>query len=422
MNARVARFGLSLIITFVAAWMLPPSVAEGINETCGMSDGHFLCVIVPTFTISGRVKITITSDPNDGRVIATWVPRGRPAAYLITQFAPSPETGDYSFIWPTRKYLDGSGNLRVQHGSTFSSRVAVPVSLKNGNTSHIQHTPKDWRTFLPGTWTAVTDPVVAAVGDGPSDETTSNEVAQSIAAANPALFLFLGDIYEQGTFTENLNHYGNSALDSPFGPSLWGVMARITQPTVGNHDEHLGAWKDYWHGRPTHMAFTFGGVLFLDLDAMQSFAVGSAQHRFVKNKLSTAPRCVVAFWHHPVLWDDVVNPDRRPIWKLLANRGGDLVVNGHQHSMAAYLPLNADFQLGGHLVELVSGAGGHQLGGPGTDSSGRLQWTPSQGGQAGVLYLTLNGAAGGGTATSISWEFRDPQGDPYAGSSGSVTC
>jgi Calcineurin-like phosphoesterase len=381
-----------------------------------------LCVTVPTWKVSGTVKITVTSDPDDGRVIATWVRRGGTATYLITQFAPSPVTGDYSFMWPTRKYLDGSGTLRVQHGTTSSRRVNVPVILKNGNTTHFRHTSSDWRTFLPGTWTADTDPVVAAVGDGPSDETTSNAVAQSIATANPALFLFLGDIYERATFTENLNHYGKSALDNPSTASLWGVLARITQPTVGNHDEpNLVAWQDYWHGHPAHMAFTFGGVLFLDLNAMESFAVGSTQYRFAKNALGSAPSCVVAFWHHPVLWDDVVSPDREPMWRLLANRGGDLVVNAHQHSMAVYLPLDANFRLGGgHMVEIVSGAGGHQLGGSDTDSSGRLQWT--KGGKPGVMYLTLDGAADGGTATSLSWTFEDPSGNPYVGSSGSVDC
>jgi hypothetical protein len=182
-------------------------------------------------------------------------------------------------------------------------------------------------------------------------------------ASRPRIRLcsFLGDIYERGTFTENLNHYGVSAMDDPAGATLWGVTTMITQPTVGNHEaKDLAGWRDYWHGHPAHLSFRFGGVLFLDLDAMSSFAVGSTQYKFVKDSLSSAPRCVVAFWHHPVFWADVVDASRKPIWKLLANHGGDLVLNGHHHSMAVYEALDANFQPGGHMVEIVSGAGGAQ--------------------------------------------------------------
>jgi hypothetical protein len=150
--------------------------------------------------------------------------------------------------------------------------------------------------------------------------------------------------------------------------------------------------------------------------ALGPFVLG----KFVKNALISAPSCVVAFWHHPTLWEDEVDTGMQPIWSLLANNGGDLVLNGHKHSMAVYQPLDADLQLGGHMVEIVSGAGGHKVGGAGRDSSGRLTW--AQGKTAGVLYLTLNGANNGGTATSISWTFEDVSGNPLSGSEGSVAC
>jgi hypothetical protein len=121
-------------------------------------------------------------------------------------------------------------------------------------------------SFLPGPWIASTDPVVAAMGDGPSDEPKANALAQSITAAGPDLFLFLGDIYEKGTFTENLNHYGQNSMDGGPG-TLWGQMGTITQPTIGNH-EGLGDrvdWQDYFHGRPLYTSFRFGNVLFFYL-------------------------------------------------------------------------------------------------------------------------------------------------------------
>jgi hypothetical protein len=401
--------------------VFPKTVAHGTDPTCGVSDGHTLCLSVPAGALSGKVTITIAIDPNDGLVIARWLPRRGTSTHLITRFTSSPETNDYSFVWPTQKYLDASGTLRVQHGSILSAAVDAAITLSNGNTTDFRHSRNDWRAYLPGGWTATTDPVVAAVGDGPSGEATSNVMAQSIAAADPALFLFLGDVYEEGTFVENLNYYGASALHNPAGATLWGATARITQPTVGNHEaRNMVAWKDYWHGHPAHMSFTFGGVLFLDLNATESFAVGSKQFSLVKKALSSAPSCVVAFWHHPILWKDEVDTGRQPMWSLLANKGGDLVLNGHKHSMAVYQPLDAHLELGGHMVEIVSGAGGHKVAGAGSDSSGRLLW--AQGKTAGVLYLTLNGANSGGTATSISWTFEDVSGNPLSGSAGSVDC
>src|SRR5206468_10878784 len=278
-------------------------------------------------------------------------------------------------------------------------------TLSNGNTTDFQHTASEWVNYLPGPWNGSSDPVIAAVGDAAADEPVPNANAASIAATNPAMFLYLGDIYENSTFTENLNHYGVSSMDGTSG-TLWGAMAAETQPTLGNHDSaHLVDWKDYWHNRPDYTSFSFGGVLFLDLNSNKSMSATSAQYKFVQGKLATSPPCVVAFWHAPTLAKDAISNSSLPMWRLLANNGGDLVLNGHQHFMAEYNPLDANLNLGGHMVELISGSGGHGLNAAGTDSQGRLKW--SLGKVAGALYLTLNGAANGGTASGFDWSFQD---------------
>lgn len=404
-----------VLMVFLAAALAAPQSAQA-STTCGTSNGHTLCLTVPNGPLTGPTVVKITNVSNKGTVISTWLPSGGSTTKLITKFKPSPETGDYSFVWPTQKYLDASGVLRVQHGSTSSIPIDAAVTLSNGNATDFQHSPSDWASFLPGPWTALTDPVVAAVGDGAADEPDPNATAASIAAAGPALFLYLGDVYELGTFTENLNHYGASALDGTPG-TLWGVLARITQPTVGNHEaSHLVDWTDYWHGHPYLLSFTFGGVLFLDLNSSKSFSVGSSQYKFVQNALANAPPCVVAFWHIPVKTS--TTSSRLPMWSLLANNGGDLVLEGHSHSMAEYKPLDENLQLGGHMVQLISGAGGHAMGSGITDLGGRLQWTLAK--TPGAVYLTLQGAAGGGTATRISWSFQDTHHAVLE--TGSVTC
>jgi hypothetical protein len=413
-NARLFQ-RVVVLTALLAASLAAAQSAEA--ATCGTSNGHTLCITVPDEPLTGPTFVKVTNVANKGTLITVWIPAGASSPInLITKFKPSPETGDYSFVWPTQKYLDASGVLRVQQGSTGSTPVEVSVTLSNGNATDFQHTPSDWADYLPGPWTAPTDPVIAAAGDGAADESGPNANAASIVAANPALFLYLGDVYERGTFTENLNHYGVSALDGTSG-TLWGTLARITQPTVGNHEaSHRVDWMDYWHGHPDFTSFRFGGVLFLDLNSSKSLAVGSKQYKFVQNALATAPPCIAAFWHIPVKTGTTTS--RFQMWQLLANNGGDLLVEAHAHSMAEYKPLDANLQLGGHMVQLISGSGGHSLGSGFSDPEGRLQWTLTK--VTGALYLTLFGAASLGTATGIGWSFQDVNHTVLE--TGSVTC
>jgi hypothetical protein len=232
------------------------------NSNCGASSSHTLCVHVVDGLLSGPVSVGVTNSPNSGTVVATWTPAGKPGIQLIMKFAPFPSTGDYSFVWPTQKYLDGSGTLSVRAGSTGSATVGIPVTLANGNKTDFVHSPNDWTSFLPPpTWTSLWDPVVGAVGDGPSGEAASNGLAEAIFGDQPDLFLFLGDIYETGTFTEELNHYGENDMDGGAG-TLWGKLASITQPTLGNHEApNVIAWTDYFHGRPVYTSFRYANVL-----------------------------------------------------------------------------------------------------------------------------------------------------------------
>jgi hypothetical protein len=57
--------------------------------------------------------------------------------------------------------------------------------------------------------------MVAAVGDGPDDGPDANALAQSIVLTDHDLFLFLGDIYENGTFVENLKETSTGCPTTP---------------------------------------------------------------------------------------------------------------------------------------------------------------------------------------------------------------
>jgi hypothetical protein len=104
------------------------------------------------------------------------------------------------------------------------------------------------------------------------------------------------------------------------------------------------------------------------------------------------------------------------IWALLANTGGDLVLSGHLHDMEESYPLTAAKQpgSGAHMVQLISGAGGHLL--RQNQSGAPIVWQKQ--GTPGALYLTPSGS--GGPATQISWTFQDTSGHSLR--TGSVNC
>ena len=424
-TSRHRRLASAALLGFAAAGAALVFVAGGAAgaaaaaATCASGSGHTVCVTVPASTLSGNTAVVVTNSPNNGSVVSTWIPSGQSGVQLINEFGPSPATNDYTFTWPTQKYLDASGTLRVVYSGVT---VNVPVTLSNGNTTDFQHSPSDWASYLPGGWTGSQDPTVLAVGDGASNQVASNAVASQVAAANPPLFLYLGDVYETGTFTEMRNQYGVSELDVPNGGTIWGATADVTQPTIGNHEyPNKTAWTDYFHGRPLYTKFTFGGVLFLDLDNFQSMAVGSAEYNFVQSAITApgVPPCVVAYGHVPAISGGTIKTSEQAMWALLANNGVDLLLVGHQHTMTEYKPMDANFNAGtsgAHLVQLINGAGGHGIGGALSDS--RIAW--SLGKTPGVLALTLNGARGGGTASSIGWTFENVQNSALR--TGSVTC
>jgi hypothetical protein len=418
---RLASLGVFSVL--VAATVLIPANAEA-SSNCGTSSGHTLCVTAAS-TLSGEQTVTITNAPNSGLVFATWIPSGKAAIQLMQIFAPSPATNDYSFVWPTQKYLDASGTLSVQAGSIGSAAVMISVTLSNGNGTDFQHNPNDWTSYLPAPWTGANDPHILATGDGPSNETVSNALANRIAAVDPPLFLFLGDIYETGTFAENLNHYGVSNIDHPGQGTLWGATADTTQPTLGNHEKvNIPAWMDYWHGHPVYTSWTWGGVLFLDLNSSQNMTATKPEYQFAKSVLTdpSAPACVVAMYHEPAVTSNTtIASNESDMWKLLADNGVDLVLNGHQHNMEQYKPLDRNFTAGptAHMVQLVAGSGGHGLTGVTNVPPGaRIEW--SKGKTAGLLDLTLNGARNGNTATGISWQWQDVNGNDLH--DGSVDC
>ncbi len=404
----------------VAALLTPPDAAAA-AQSCGLSNNRTICFVDVPSTLTGEQTIHVTVNPSRDRVFYQWVPDAGSPVNLMEDFAPNPLTGDYSFVWPTEKFLDGLGTLEARSGSRAAAPVSIRVTLSNGNLTDIQHSPPDWPNYMPPqSWPGASDPVLAAVGDGASGKVVPESVVASIQAQNPALFLYLGDVYEDGTPTEYVNHYGQPNIAGATG-TTWGKFWTITQSVIGNHEFRLAStWDDYWHQHPEWYSFTFANTLFFGLSSSDAIKVGSAQYNYVKSVLTSIsnppPPCIVAFWHIPALLNSTLNPNtitnKKDVWKLLADHGGDVVLNGHVHTMIDYLPPNDTLQLptGGEptMVQLVDGAGGPPTSVGGAPPDPRIEWTVAK--TPGGLFMTLDGAVNGGTPASISWSYRDTNG------------
>ena len=403
---------------FLIAALEQPAAAA--VQSCGPSLDATICVIAASDTLVGPATITLTSTVKRSLEL-TWI-AGSTSRHLIELFASVPGSNPpaYSFVWPTQQYLDAAGTIQVRACQSndcvvMGAPVSLTLTLANGNLVDTQHTPADWATPQP--WAGTTDPVIPAVGDGPDGQNDAKKISSRIAAQHPPLFLFLGDVYQHGSPSEYLNYYGQSALDG--AGTLWGALAGVTQPTIGNHEYELGvpagpaAFGDYWHQRPLYTSFRFANTLFLDLDANTTFnsmAVGSPQYNYVQGVLTDQanppPPCIIAFFHEPTVNDKGNVSSETAMWRLLVDNGTDLVLNGHLHSMAETVPMNSLLGVAqpgqNAAVELISGAGGHGVG-AGITTEPRFQW--AQGHTPGWVNVTLVGANNGGTPGSLTWSF-----------------
>jgi hypothetical protein len=178
-------------------------------------------------------------------------------------------------------------------------------------------------------------------------------LGEQIAADQPDLFLYLGDVYPMGTADAFASNYATT----------YGPLAEITAPTPGNHDAPVEAegYDPYWkgvhgHAPPDFYSLRAGGWQLLSLNSEVDHAPGSAQVRWLRSRLRDPGNCRIAFWHRPRFSAGSLHgdaPDLRPLWRTLAGHAR-IVVNGHEHDMQRFLPRSG-------MIEFVSGAGGAGL-------------------------------------------------------------
>ena len=327
--------------------------------------------------VSGAYSITLCiTAPADGATIVdlntvttsiTWTGSPHPVVnkmifflgseYVATAFQPP-----FTFTLPSKYFVDGTRNLSVTatlSDSFVTDPSAISLTLNNGTTqTPTNDTP--FNAYVPPPPAAGQPLVVAATGDGASAE--NPEVTNQIATWNPDLFLYLGDVYEKGTYTEFYNWYGD-------GTDFFSQFRNITNPVIGNHEYENGSapgYFYYWGKIPNYYSYDAGGWHFIALNSTSEAnqtAPGSPQYQWLAQDLANSNAlCTIAYFHHPVynIGPEGESTRMSYIWDLLSLKGVDVVLTGHDHNYQHWQPLdlNGNPKSDG-ITEFVAGGGGH---------------------------------------------------------------
>jgi hypothetical protein len=209
--------------------------------------------------------------------------------------------------------------------------------------------------------------VVWAVGDGADGSDVARKLAARIHADRPDRFLYLGDVYPSGTATDFRRRYA----------PVYGRLAEITSPTIGNHEwaNRGTGYQPYWRGvtgraQPYWYSLSLAGWEIVSLSSEVDHGIASPQLSWLRKRLKRPGNCRLAFWHRPRFSAGNVHgdaPDTAPFWRALRGHAR-LVVNGHDHLLQR-------FRRRAGITEIVSGAGGNVLYGRHRD--GRLAFARS---------------------------------------------
>ena len=252
--------------------------------------------------------------------------------------------------------------------------ASVPLTIV-GLSSPNAPSPNSGRK--PGVTTALPSvATIAAVGDAPASQTSAIQVANLVASWKPDMLLYLGDVYQRGSYQEFLNHWHPGYL--------FGRFNAITAPVPGNHE--YKQWSSaapyfwYWNygtGGPTATrggrwySFNLAGWHVISLDSDAAVDAGSPQVAWLKKDLAAHPRdkypCTLAMWHRPRFSTSSIagNSAMTTLWEVMVPAGVDIFLNAHAHQYERFLPLRSDGSVttpGNGVTQFVVGTGGNGLG------------------------------------------------------------
>jgi fibronectin type 3 domain-containing protein len=375
------------VIMFVTLQPQPTLAAVGCTPTTGAGYTITVCLDAPAnnAVMTGTTTVTATATISAGAPSGVRISdvvfclieapctsgAAETAGYLLTDFR-ADAGGIYTFTLDSTLFADRTTTLHAyaeMSDGLVSQSSSATVTLQNGQTSP----PPVPSGFQPTSGTAPGSGgmVVAAVGDGAGGLPQAQTVSDMVAGWNPNMFLYLGDVYEKGSPAEFQNWYAPS----------YGRFDSIGNPTVGNHEYSASPTAEgyfrYFKKPPDYYSYDAGGWHFVSLNSNSQFdssvsgvrqtQPGSGGVRTMYDWLADdltehASACTIVYYHHP-LWnqgEESQSTRMSAVWSLLAQRGVEMVLNGHDHSYQRYAPLDgAGNPSPTGVVEFIAGAGGH---------------------------------------------------------------
>ena len=355
-----------LVVLTLASLSLPvvvPPASAAVCETSSPPSAGFtvtVCLTAPGAddAVTGDVPVQATVSVSTSKAIQS-------VKVLVgTTYAITDLVAPYRVVLPTDRWPNGSRAIAA--AATFkvggkvwtSKKVSVPVTFANATT----RTADPFEVYEPPGDASDTY-VVAAVGDGAAGRNQSQTVTDRIATWNADLFLYLGDVYSQGTYSEFTNWYGD-------GTTYFSRFREITDPAPGNHEYEADlaatGYMDYWGAPPHFYAFDVGAWHVVSLDSTSEYGQvepGTAQFDWLAAELAATGECTLVYFHHPAFAAGTPASTRLShLWALLAEQGVDVVLVGHEHNYQRWRPLDADREPdAAGPTEVIVGTGGMPL-------------------------------------------------------------
>jgi Calcineurin-like phosphoesterase len=194
-----------------------------------------------------------------------------------------------------------------------------------------------------------THAVVWAVGDAATAGPAADRIAALVRSGRPDRFLYLGDVYETGTARDFRRWYH----------PRYGRLARITEPTIGNHEwaNRFRGYYRYWAGQkgrkqPPWSKVEIAGWEIINLNSQAPHGTGSPQVRWLEDAVTGPGDCRIAFWHRPRYSAGAYAGalDLNPFWNRLSGHAR-IALSGHDHNLQRHSPQRG-------LTQYVVGAGG----------------------------------------------------------------
>jgi acid phosphatase type 7 len=266
-------------------------------------------------------------------------------------------------------------------------------------------------TAVPGVGQTATTTLVGA-GDIASCNYSADSATARLLGRIPGTVYTLGDnAYPNGSRAQFANCYDPT----------WGRYKNRTKPTAGNHDYHTIGASPYFRyfgsraGLPGAGFYSYKRgswhivALNSNCDQVGGCARLSPQGRWLRDDLANHPaRCTLAYFHHPLYASGTGSdtPKVEPLWRILYNRGADVILSGHAHRYERFRPINPDGDpdsVNGIRQFIVGTGGAPSLGqsGPNDPNMQRKKL-----GTPGVLRLNLG-------VGSYSWKFVHIAGETF---------